>query len=212
MKVEIIPSILEPDEQSFRSRYLALLPHIKLVQLDVLDGSFLPFENFHDPQYIDLLKTKMQFEIHLMIEPVVDKLAMWNRTWVKRIYFHIESISNAVEIISSIRTMGKEVGLALNPETDAEAVESLVESVDGVLIMTVHPGRGGQEFLSGALTKVRKLRAEYPNLDIEVDGGISNSTIHACVEAGANLLVVGSGIRNITVKEDIYSLNHSIQA
>jgi len=203
MKIQIIPSILEPDRESFLKRYRALSPYVKLVQLDVLDGSFLPLQNFHNPELIDELNPKLDFEVHLMIEPAIDKLKQWNYSWVKRIYFHAESTSAPNAIIDVIKSFDKEVGIAINPETDIKKIEEHINLIDGTLVMTVHPGKNGQEFLHHALDKVKELRNAYPKLDIEVDGGVNDKTAEACVKAGANLLIVGSYLKNSSIEEDL---------
>lgn len=108
--------------------------------------------------------------------------------------FHIEATKNALECIKSIHIKGMKAGLAVKPKTPLSAIEPFLSMIDMVLIMTVEPGFGGQKFMTCCLDKIKKLRDMCPNLDIEVDGGISLETIALAAEAGANVFVAGSAI------------------
>lgn len=108
--------------------------------------------------------------------------------------FHIEATENASECIKSIHMKGMKAGLAIKPKTLLSTIEPFLSMIDMVLIMTVEPGFGGQKFMTCCLDKIKKLRHMCPNLDIEVDGGISLETITLAAEAGANVFVAGSAI------------------
>lgn len=109
--------------------------------------------------------------------------------------FHVEPVLADIEsVCRSIREAGMKVGLALKPNTPVSVIEEYISQADMVLIMTVEPGFGGQKFMSGMMPKVEYLRQNYPNLDIEVDGGVSLDTIGECAKAGANMIVAGTAI------------------
>jgi ribulose-phosphate 3-epimerase len=110
------------------------------------------------------------------------------------ITFHIEATNDPAGLIAKTKAAGMRVGITLKPGTKLDAILPYVEYVDMVLVMTVEPGFGGQEFMADMMPKVRELRAKFPALDIEVDGGINEKTIDTAAEAGANVIVSGSGV------------------
>lgn len=108
--------------------------------------------------------------------------------------FHIEPVDDVAAVCRKVREVGMKVGLAIKPNTPVQAVEQYVEMADLVLIMTVEPGFGGQQFMENMMPKVKHLRRNYPLLNIEVDGGVALNTIDCCAKAGANWIVSGTGI------------------
>lgn len=129
---------------------------------------------------------------------------------VNQYTFHIEPVQESVaDVCRLVREAGMKVGLALKPGTGVEAVQQFISMADMILVMTVEPGFGGQKFMADQMTKVRWLRENYPTLDIEVDGGVGPSTIHACAEAGANWIVSGSAIIQAPNQKDVISLLRS---
>ncbi|PIR97552.1 MAG: hypothetical protein COT91_00800 [Candidatus Doudnabacteria bacterium CG10_big_fil_rev_8_21_14_0_10_41_10] len=192
MKTEIIPSILVKNENEFDKRYRVVSQHAKTAQLDVLDNSFLPYSSFHDVEYIATLKPKINIEVHFMINNVAGELPKWNYSWVSKIIFHIEATPNAEILIETIKSMGKKVGIAINPETSVLQIQPYIKKVNTVLVMTVHPGRNGAPFVPETLEKVKEIRNENPKVNIEVDGGMNLENVKSAKDAGANLFVVGS--------------------
>jgi len=108
--------------------------------------------------------------------------------------FHIESTNIPEELCRQIHESGMKVGIAVKPNTPITEIEEVIEAADMVLIMTVEPGFGGQKFMSNMMPKVRTLRQRYPNLNIEVDGGVGPKTIQECAQAGANMIVSGTAV------------------
>jgi ribulose-phosphate 3-epimerase len=151
------------------------------------------------------------YEAHLMIddpEKWVDE--NWER--VDAVIAHFESVKNPERIIESVKTKGKKIAFALNPETDADLILNYLDSIDQVLVMTVNPGFYGGKFLPEMSDKIRRLRELRPDLDIEVDGGIKPDTIEEVCEAGANMFVSGSYLVNSDdVKERIRILEQKIK-
>ena len=109
-----------------------------------------------------------------------------------RLIFHIEVAPHAHRVVQAIHASGMEAGVALNPGTPLSAVEEVASVVEAILVMTVNPGYGGQAFLPETMAKLQSARRRWPEVDIEVDGGISPRTIRCATDSGANLFVVGS--------------------
>jgi ribulose-phosphate 3-epimerase len=195
MKAQIVPAILEPDQKKFDMRYQVVSKHSNFAQLDVLDGSFLPQTNFHDPDYINSI-SPIDLELHFMTDFGEKDLDNWDYPWVKKIIFHIEGKGDTQSTIDKIQAMGKETGISLNPETSLSAIAPYVEKMDCVQVMTIHPGAMGTPFLPETLDKVREIKKLYPQLEIEVDGGMNPENARLAAEAGATKIVVGSYLKN----------------
>ncbi len=162
-----------------------------------MDGHFVPNLTIGAPVLKSLSShlTKSVFlDVHMMVSNPEAFVADFAAAGAHRFTFHIEATKDAPSLISAIRKAGMLPGVALRPGTDLSAVEHVLDSVDLVLIMTVEPGFGGQAFMEAPLAKVRDLRRRFPNLNIEVDGGVAPDTIEQCAEAGANAIVAGSAI------------------
>ncbi|MEK9180682.1 MAG: ribulose-phosphate 3-epimerase [Patescibacteria group bacterium] len=207
----IIPSILVPDPVRFLERFKTIRRYAKVAQIDVLDGKFLPFKSFADPVFINGLRPGLKFEIHLMVSNPAAELSRWNYPWVKKIIFHIEAGKVTSAVIKKVRALRKKVGLAINPNTHVAKIKPFLRQIDAVLVMTVHPGRNAAPFVSSAVEKIKQLRLENRNLEIEVDGGIKPKTAKLCALAGANSLVVGSYLKNRIFKKRLDLLKKSLK-
>ena len=192
MKEEIVPAVIAKSQRELEERINLVKDFVNRIQLDIMDGVFVANEslnfNFNLPQ------VNCQFEAHLM----VDDPDKWvERNWQKAdiVLIPIESCERPKEFIKFFRGKRK-IGFVLNPETPLDKINDYLDEIDQVLIMTVNPGFYGAKFLPETLEKVRELRKLKPNLDIEVDGGITPDTIKVASEAGANFFVSGSYIMN----------------
>lgn len=194
--IEIIPAILTKDFQELQEKIKKVESYVDWVQLDVMDGQFVDNTTWNNPADLKNLKTKLKLSVQLMIKNPEEHLDEWIDSGVERIIFHYTSTKKHKEIIEKIKKAGLQVGLAINPETHIEVVDDLIDQLDLVLVMTVQPGRGGQKLLEETLTKIKKLREKYKDVNIEVDGGINPETASKVIQAGANLLVSGSAIFN----------------
>lgn len=211
MKAQIIPSILVPDAESFLQRYQAISASTNVAQLDVLDNSFLPYKSFSDPKFINRLRPRIAFEIHLMTKRLPAQIARWNFPWVKKIIFHLEAAKNPTQIIQLIKKQKKHVGIALNPETPAAAAKPYLKQINTVQVMTVHPGKNASPFLPQTLKKITQLRGYGQIKNICADGGINLKTAARSVKAGVNLLVVGSYLDNFSFAQNFKKLKNVIQ-
>jgi len=189
MKNIIIPAIIATNQEELNQRINKVKDHVKTLQLDVMDGNFVPTHsldfNFTLPE------TDCKYEAHLMVnnpEEWIEK----NHQIADVILVHIESTQEPEKIIELVKSKGKKIGFVLNPDTPTEKIRPFLDNIDEVLIMTVNPGYYGSKFLPETLEKVKELRALKPNLEIEVDGGIGLETIEQAYKAGANLFITGS--------------------
>jgi ribulose-phosphate 3-epimerase len=185
----IIPSVIARTQEEL-DRVLSKVQDIaSLFQLDVMDGRFVPNHSLDFD--FKLPRIKCEYEAQLMVENP-EKWVKKNGEKVHTIIAQIESVKNPESFIEYVKNNQKRVGFALKPETDIVQIQDYLESIDQVLVMTVHPGFYGGEFLPSTLDKVKRLRDLMPELDIEVDGGIQPHTLEMAMKAGANLFVSGS--------------------
>jgi ribulose-phosphate 3-epimerase len=189
MKNKIIPAIIATNQEELNTRINKVKDNFSLLQLDVMDGKFVPTHSLDFD--LELPETDCKYEAHLMVsnpEEWIEK----NHQIAEVILVHIESTEEHEKIIELVKSKGKKIGFVLNPETPIEKIKPYLDKIDEVLIMTVNPGYYGSKFLPEVLEKVKALRELKPNLEIEVDGGIDDKTIKQAYEAGANLFISGS--------------------
>ncbi len=194
MKVEMAPSILSCDFSNIGESVSQLISAgAERIHFDVMDGQFVPPITFGAQMVHDLRKLgNTCFEAHLMTETPEAHFEAFAEAGSQVIIFHAEATVHAHRLIGQLRAMNVRPGIAINPATPVEAIQEVLGDVDIALVMTVNPGWGGQKFIRKALDKVRKIRELYPELDIEVDGGIDPTTIGEARAAGANVFVSGS--------------------
>lgn len=195
--VRIAPSLLAADFARLRESVEGVAAAgEKVLHLDVMDGHFVPNISYGAP-VIESLRphTDMFFDAHLMIEEPQRYAADFVKAGCDHITFHIEVVEDAAAIVDHIRGLGASVGVCLNPTTAIDAIESILDRVDMVLVMSVWPGFGGQSFMTEVLPKVRELRGRLATHQrLEIDGGISPSTIEAAAQAGADTFVAGTAV------------------
>jgi ribulose-phosphate 3-epimerase len=162
---------------------------------DVMDGHFVPNITF-GPDTIAAFRraTKLPLDVHLMIEQPDQYIERFMDAGADHLIVHLEAPHDVAKTLAQIRGRGKAAGLAINPATPAEKALPFLSQIDELLVMTVHPGFGGQTFLSEMLSKIRALRSAAANLPIIVDGGINPETGRQCVAAGATVLVAGNSL------------------
>lgn len=197
---KIAPSILSAD-------FSRLAEHVALVEeagadyvhVDVMDGHFVPNISFGAPVMKCLCgKTKMPFDVHLMIEEPDRYIEDFVTDQTEYITVHQEACTHLDRIIEYIRQAGAKAGVALNPATPVETVKWILDKVDMILIMSVNPGFGGQKFIGYCLDKIKELdriRTEKGlSFQIEIDGGAGLSNIADIVESGTDIIVAGSSV------------------
>ncbi len=192
-----MPSVLSADFARLGEEIASIAPAgVRMVHLDVMDGHFVPNITIGPPIIAKLRKaSSLVFDTHLMISEPAKYIEPFAKAGADHITFHIEVAENPREIIDRLHALGCSAGICLNPETPVEAIEDVASLCDMVLVMTVHPGFGGQEFMPDAARKVIQVREIVgPDIRIEVDGGIDPRTTPTVVSYGADTLVAGNAI------------------
>ena len=198
--IHIAPSILSADFSRLGEQVVATeKAGANRIQVDVMDGHFVPNLSM-GPVVVKGLRpvTRLPLEIHLMVEDPGLFVDPFVKAGADSLIVHLEVLPDPRPLLRRIRGLGKPVGLAFKPETPVEAVEPYLGEIDLALCMTVHPGFGGQAFLPESPGRIRQLRAlierHNPACELEVDGGIEAHTAPVVVEAGANVLVMGTAV------------------
>jgi ribulose-phosphate 3-epimerase len=196
----IAPSILSADFTRLGEQILAVeAAGVDRFQVDVMDGRFVPNISF-GTLAIESLRplTRLTIEAHLMVELPEDFIRRFAKAGADTIIVHQEATPHLHRAIQQIHHLGKKAGVAINPSTPASTLSEVLGSLQLVLVMTVNPGFGGQEFIPETLSKIRQIRNAIQerglDCEIEVDGGINNQTARSVVEAGANVLVCGTAV------------------
>lgn len=220
LKVEIEPSILSADFSRIgEAAKEAEEAGVLAIQIDVMDGRFVPNINF-GPGVVSALRplVKLKLDVHLMIIEPERYIETFAEAGADRIIVHQEACVHLHRVLESIRELGIEAGVTLNPGTQASAIGEVLELADLVQVMGVNPGFGGQKFIHNQLDKIRRIRQMLDELNIDIpialDGGIDTNTAPLVVRAGATVLVAGSSIYNSrnSVINNINALLKSIQS
>ena len=198
--IKIAPSILSADFTRLGEQVLEVeAAGVDRVQIDVMDGRFVPNITFGTQAVASLRPlTRLTLETHLMVEPPEDFIESFAEAGADTIIIHQEATPHLHRALQQIHGLGKKAGVAINPSTPASLLSEVIGSLDLVLVMTVNPGFGGQEFIMETLPKIREIRRQIEEkglaCELEVDGGINLQTASLAVEAGANVLVAGSSV------------------
>ncbi len=213
--IKISPSILAADFSQLGKEINNLeRGGADLIHVDVMDGHFVPNLTIGPPVIKALRKyTKLPFDVHLMISPVHKYIKDFANAGSDIITIHPEATENLEKSIFHIKELNKKVGVSLNPDTKINVIESHLNNIDLVLIMSVFPGFGGQKFIPETIKKIKDLKEikdkNNYNFDIEVDGGVNFLNSKDIINAGANILVSGTTIfkeNNGDIKKNIETL------
>jgi len=194
-KILIAPSILSADFSKLGEEIKAVeKAGADWIHVDVMDGHFVPNLTI-GPVVVRSVRpiTKLPLDVHLMIENPERYVESFAKAGADIITFHIEAKDDPREVVKLIRYFKKKVGISIRPKTGWKAIEPVLSMVDMVLVMTVEPGFAGQEFMRDCLPKIEELRKIFKK-DIQVDGGINDSTAGEVRTAGANVIVAGTAV------------------
>lgn len=204
-KIIAAPSLLAADFSKLKEEIQEVEKcGAEYLHLDVMDGNFVPNISYGAP-VISAIRphSNLIFDVHLMVEEPDRFIKDFVDAGADIITIHVEATKHLHRTIQLIKSYGKKVGVSLNPATPIETLKHIINDIDMVLLMSVNPGFGGQAFIPEILNKIKELRTLYPEIDIEVDGGVNDKTVEAIKEAGANILVVGSYLFSGNYKEKI---------
>jgi ribulose-phosphate 3-epimerase len=200
MRIEIAPSLLSADFSRLGQAVSeASSAGADVLHFDIMDGHFVPNITF-GPMVVRSVRGLVDtpFEAHLMISNPDDYIEEFVKAGANAVSVHVEACLHLHRSVQHIRSLGAKPIVVLNPATSISAIEEIVDYVDGVLIMTVNPGFGAQEFIESMLEKITRTRAMLDKtgrqIDLAVDGGINEETVGRVVEAGANHLIAGNSL------------------
>ncbi len=204
-KILIAPSILSADFGKINEEIASIEDYSDLIHVDVMDGHFVPNITF-GPGQIGKMRSGKPFDVHLMIENPDEYLGEFAKGVKSAVgedlyhesylVVHQEAVPALRETIQAIKMLGMKAGVALNPTTGWETIETVLDDLDLIVCMTVNPGFGGQKFIESVMPKVVKLKELRPKLLIEIDGGVNDQTAKLCKDAGADILVAGNYVFN----------------
>ncbi len=194
--MKIAPSILSADFAKLGEEVRAVTEAgADWIHVDVMDGHFVPNITI-GPDVVKALRphSDLPFDVHLMINPAQPYLQAFADAGADYITVHAEADAHLHRSLQMIRGMGKKAGVSLNPATDIDSLDYVLDEIDLILVMSVNPGFGGQKFINSQLDKIKRLRQMIGDrpIDIEVDGGVNVDTIKAVKDAGASVCVAGS--------------------
>ncbi len=198
--IQIAPSILSADFSKISDAVkIAEESGADVIHVDVMDGHFVPNLTF-GPQLVASLreKTSLPLDVHLMVDNPRSFIPLFAKAGADWISIHVEASVHLHKDITLIKEYGKKAGLALNPATPLPLMNEILEELDFVLLMTVNPGWGGQEFIQSCHSKISQLRSwireQKLEIPIQIDGGVSLSNMEELIKDGADILVVGSAV------------------
>lgn len=210
MEIKIAPSILSSDFSRLGEEIVAISQaKADYIHVDVMDGVFVPNLTFGPPIIKSVRKyTELIFDVHLMIVNPERYIEDYVKAGADIITIHAESTTHLHRAIQLIKSFGVRAGVSLNPSTPEDVLKYIIQDLDLVLIMSVNPGFGGQKFIPAVVEKIKSIRAMRADIEIEVDGGITDETIQPCIDAGANTFVAGSYVFTGNYEERIAILKN----
>ena len=208
--IKIAPSILASNFSKLNDEVISIEnAGADFIHLDIMDGHFVPNLTFGPPIIKSLRNlTKLPFDVHLMVSNPDTLLDDYVNAGANIITVHVEACNHLARTLHYIKSKGCKAGVAINPHTDIQFIENVIEDLDLILIMTVNPGFGGQKFIKSMFKKIFLVKEIISSRDIflEVDGGITKKNSREVIDAGANVLVAGTSVFKTNQKTN-YKMN-----
>ena len=191
--IRIVPAVLTDNPAILKTMLEKAADYTDFVQIDIMDGVFVPS---HSISWKDILpiRKQPQWEAHLMIKNPEKEFANYQKAGASKVIFHYEATQDHKKVIQVARSLKLKVALAINPETTLAQVMPLLDAVDSVLFLSVHPGFYGAKFLPEVLDKIKELHRIKPALMLSIDGGINENNLLEVTKSGVREICVGSGI------------------
>ena len=190
--VSIAPSMLGADFGIMKESAEKIAPYSSYLHMDVMDGHFVPNLTM-GPNLVESLKGIAPLDVHLMVTDPINFIDIFAEAGADLISVHVEA-NNPNKALKLIRNKGLKAGIAINPSTPEEVIDSFVSNADMILVMSVEPGFCGQKFHENMIDRVKNYKHKYPSIEIEVDGGVNSINSRKLIGAGADILVAGSAI------------------
>lgn len=202
---EIVPAILTDSEEEFVRLATAATKFASRVQFDFMDSRFVPSRSVPVDSVLSIPETSSFLEAHLMVFNPEKHFKVLREANFEMVIFHVEAVEDPLKTIDKIRSFGLLPGVAINPDTNIDAVEYLYNEVEEILFMTVYPGYYGRQIVWEALYRAKEFKERHPEVIIGVDGGVKLENILKIVESGADRICVGSAIFKADDIEKSYS-------
>ena len=201
MEMILAPSMLSADFAHLeKDLTAAMLPEVPWLHVDVMDGHFVPNISFGPPviQCVRRILPEAFLDVHMMVEEPAGFIGDYKTIGVDQLTIHAEATKHLEDILAAVHGVGMKAGVAINPETPVSVIEPVLDMVDMVLVMSVHPGYGGQSLIPETLDKIRALvqlrEAKGLAYNIEIDGGVKLENLEQVLDSGVNVIVAGSAI------------------
>lgn len=201
MEMILAPSMLSADFAHLEEDLTAaMLPEVPWLHVDVMDGHFVPNISFGPPviQCVRKILPEAFLDVHMMVEEPAGFIGDYKTIGVDQLTIHAEATKYLEDTLAAVHGVGMKAGVAINPETPVSCIEPVLDKVDMVLVMSVHPGYGGQSLIPETLDKIRTLvqlrEAKGLKYHIEIDGGVKLENLEQVLDSGVNVIVAGSAI------------------
>lgn len=210
MTSHIIPTIFAHNKKEFDERFKKLFPVSKNLQIDFMDGKFVPAHSVQINEIPNLKKYKNNFEAHLMCFNPEKYVRLAKENGFKKIIFHIEATNNSEKIIQQIKKEKMQAFVAINPETKIDKILPYLKKTDGVLFMGVHPGKEHQSFIPQVYKNIYELKKINKNIAVQVDGGVNEEVAKKLVNLKVDYLNTGSFVANAENPKEAFKMLNAL--